>query len=230
MSLALPAERITGRIVQKVDRVAPDVVDRFAAYYTGIVLDSMDKRGAMTHEISPLASGTTMCGPAVTSFGPDLTVRRMAIDLAQPGDVLVVAAGGMVDRACFGDGTAKRMTMKNMAGAVIDGAVRDAAGLRELGFPTFCRGTTPRNYHYPAEGEYGAVNVPVVCGGVIVSPGDLILGDDDGVVVVPRDLAPLIQETVAEKLAAERELRGSWTEYEPFDVRAELEQRGYVVD
>ena len=219
-----------GRIVQRIERVEPDVVARFAQYYTGIVLDQLDKRGAMTHEISPLSPGMRLCGPAVTSQGPDLTVRRMAIDLAQPGDVLVVAAGGITDRACFGDGTAKRMTMKQLAGAVVDGSVRDAAGLRELGFPTFCRGITPRNYHYPAEGDQGAVNVPVVVGGVVVEPGDLVLGDDDGVVVVPRLLAPQIQDVVAEKLAAERAVRSGWTEYEPFGVWPDLEQRGYVLE
>lgn len=219
-----------GRVVQRIERVEQEVVDAFAAYYTGIVLDSVHKRGAMTVDIGPLEPGMKVCGPAVTQFGADLTVRRMAIDLAQPGDVLVVAAGGIRDRACFGDGTAKRMTMKSLAGAVVDGAVRDAAGLRELGFPTFCLGTTPRNYHYPMEAEEGAVNVPVVCGGVLVEPGDLILGDDDGVVVVPRLLAPKIQDEVAQKLVAERQLRGSWQDYEPFDVVNELKQRGYVFE
>jgi 4-hydroxy-4-methyl-2-oxoglutarate aldolase len=100
----------------------------------------------------------------------------MAIDLALPGDVLVVAAGGVTDYACFGDGTAQRMMLKGMAGAVVDGSTRDARFLRQLAFPTFVRGVTPRNYHYPVSAEYGAVNVSVVCGGVLVEPGDVILG------------------------------------------------------
>ncbi|MFD4156484.1 RraA family protein [Streptomyces hydrogenans] len=228
--MSSPYQLAAGRIVQRVERPDAEVVTAFASYYTGIVLDSMRKSGAMSVDLAPLAPGTKVCGPAVTCFGADLSIRRMAIDLAEPGDVLVVAAGGIRDRACFGDGTAKRMTMKSMAGAVVDGAVRDAAGLRDLGFPTFCLGTTPRNYHYPMEAEEGAVNVPVICGGVLVEPGDLILGDDDGVVVVPRALAPEIRHEVAAKLAAEREVRGSWTGYEPFDVVDELKQRGYVFE
>lgn len=216
------------RIVTKIDRVDPGTVNRFKDFYTGIVLDALGKDGAMHVDVAPLAASMKFCGPAVTSLGPDLTVRRMAIDLAEPGDVLVVAAGDVRDYACFGDGTAARMMTKYMAGAVIDGCTRDAAGLRRLGFPTFCRGVTPRNYHYPAAGDHGAVNVPVVCGGVLVEPGDLVMGDDDGVVVVPRGIAAAVADEVEVKLAEERRIRSSWTEYPPFDVASELEARGYV--
>lgn len=218
------------RIVRRLDRPDPEVVKRFSDLYTGIVLDQVGKRGAMSAQLGPISPGMRVCGPAVTSAGPDLTVRRMAIDLAEPGDVLVVAAGGIEDRACFGDGTAKRMMMKGLAGAVVDGSVRDAGGLRALGFPTFCRGITPRNYHYPEEGAEGAVNVPVICAGVLVEPGDLVLGDDDGVVVVPRTLAADVQAEAQAKLEAEREVRESWTRYESFNVARELAARGYVFE
>lgn len=221
---------LQGRIVKEVARPERSLVERYAQLYTGIVLDHLGKHGAASVDIGPLAPGMKMCGPAVTSLGPDLTVRRMAIDLAQPGDVLVVAAGAVRDYACFGDGTARRMQVKGMAGAVIDGGVRDAAGIRALGFPTFARTVTARNYHYPAYGDHGAVNVPVICGNVQVTPGDIVLGDDDGVVVVPRDVAADLVGRVEEALEAERALRGAWTEYEPFDVEEELERRGYTFD
>ncbi len=218
------------RVVTRIERPDAEVVRRFSEFYTGIVLDTLGKHGAMHTDIGPLSPGMRMCGPAVTSLGPDLTVRRMAIDLAQPGDVLVIAAGDIRDVACFGDGTASRMIKKELAGAVVDGCTRDAAGLRALGFPTFVRGVTPRNYHYPESGDHGSVNVPVVCGGVLVEPGDLVLGDDDGVVVVPRAVAADLVAPVAEKLRAERELRGSWETYEPFDVEAELRARNFTFE
>ncbi len=202
---------LQGRVITTIDRVDPETVAAFQQFYTGIVLDTLGKHGAMHVDIAPLSPGMKLCGPAVTALGPDLTVRRMALDLAEPGDVLVVAAGDVRDYACFGDGTASRMLRKSLAGAVIDGATRDAAGLRALGFPTFSRGVTARNYHYPAYGDHGAVNVPVVCGGTVVEPGDLILGDDDGIVVVPRAVAPRIRDVVAAKLADERSLRSGWT-------------------
>jgi 4-hydroxy-4-methyl-2-oxoglutarate aldolase len=203
------------------------VVNAFREFYTGIVLDHLGKFGAMSHGLGPLSPGMRVCGPATTSLGPDLSLRRAAIDLAQPGDVLVVAAGGAVEFACFGDGTAKRMQVKGLGGAVIDGAVRDAAGIRALGFPTFCRAVTPRNYFYPIEQSYGAVNVPVVVAGQQVEPGDLVLGDDDGIVVVPRGLVDDLVPVVSERLAAERQERGSWREYPPYAVEDELAERGY---
>lgn len=215
------------RVITRIDRVSESLVKRFHDFYTGIVLDTMGKHGSMNTDLAPLSPGMRFCGPAVTSMGPDLTVRRMAIDLAAPGDVLVVAAGGVRDYACFGDGTATRMMTKSMSGAVVDGLVRDAAGLRSLGFPTFCLGSTPRNYHYPVSGDNGGVNVPVVCGGVLVEPGDLLLGDDDGVVVVPKALAPEIADLVEPKLAEERRVRASWTEYPPFGLADDLRSRGY---
>jgi 4-hydroxy-4-methyl-2-oxoglutarate aldolase len=216
-----------GVIVESFERPSPEAIALLADCYTGLVLDHLGKYGAMHVDLAPLQPGMRVVGPATTSLGPDLTVRRAAIDLAQSGDVLVVAAGGIREYACFGDGTAHRMQLKGMSGAVIDGSVRDLGGIRRLGFPTFARGVTARNYHYPASGEHGAVNVPVVCGGILVNPGDLIVGDDDGIVVVPRQGVGRLAEAVHARLAAEREERSAWTEYPAYGVRAELESLGY---
>ena len=217
-----------GTVIENIERPSAKLVERYRELYSAFVLDEFGKLGALSAEIGPLSPGLKICGPAVTSLGADLTVRRMAIDLAQPGDVLVVAAGGSADYACFGDGTAGRMLLKGLTGAVVDGCVRDAAGLRALGFAAFCRGVTPRNFYYPAGLEHGAVNVPVHCGGVLVKPGDLVLGDDDGVVVVDRLAAAEHIDRLEANLADERATRGAWTDYVPFDVRAELVRRGFV--
>lgn len=221
-----PGERT---IVADFERPSQDLVDRFGRLYTGLVLDYMGKHGAMSHRIGPIQPGLRFYGPASTSLGPDLTVRRAAIDLARPGDVLIVAAGGIVDYACFGDGTARRMMTKNLAGAVIDGSVRDAAGIRALGFPTFSIGVTPRNYHYPVAGDHGAVNVPVVCGGVRVRPGDLVMGDDDGVIVLPQENAEQVVAAAERHLREETVERNSWTDYPPFGAVEMLTERGYSV-
>ena len=154
----------------------------------------------------------------------------MAIDLAEEGDVLVVAAGGIPDYFCFGDGTALRMMRKGMAGAVIDGSVRDSGFLRSMECPTFCRGVTPRNYHYPVAAEYGAVNVPVTIGGVTVHPGDLIFGDDDGIVVISFGVVDRISDLVSKDIAEERSVRAGMTTFTPFDVEDELRVRGYTIN
>jgi len=184
-------------IITDFRRPTQEVISALTKCYTGHVLDYQDKKGAMNPMIKPLLPGMTLCGPAVTCSCPDLDVRRMAINLAQPGDVLVIAAGGDCSKACFGDGTAMHMYYKGLAGVVIDGATRDASRIRVMRFPTFARGCTPENYRYPtpdtlnfsADQNLIGVNIDIVCGGIIVHPGDVILADDDGVVVIPQDTA-----------------------------------------
>ncbi len=218
---------LQGVVVTSVRRPPRHVVEGFRAVYSAFVLDHVGKHGAMDPALRPLAPGMKLCGPAVTALGPDLSVRRMAIDIAEPGDVLVVAAGAPANRACFGDGTALRMTRKDLGGVVIDGLTRDRDGVVQLGYPTFCRGATPRNFHYPEEGDHGAVNVPVVCGGVLVHPGDLILGDGDGIVVVERLLAESIHDDILANLDQERAQRQAMTSFQPFGVETELRRRGF---
>ena len=218
-----------GRVIRRISRPDRAVVEKLGAAYTGFILDHLGKSSYM-RGLYPLYQGAVICGPAVTSLGPDLTVRRMAIDLSEPGDVLVVAAGGDGETACFGDGTARRMALKGMAGAVIDGATRDARFLRNMKFPTFCRGVTPKNYHYPSAPHHGGVNVPVICGNALVQPGDVIFGDDDGVVVIPRDAAIDLADTVTRNLLLERKARDAMRSYESYNVERELLDRGYTVE
>ena len=216
-----------GVIKRTFDRSAASAVRALAACYTGFVSDRLGKHGFMSPAMKPLSLGTTFCGLATTVLGAELEVRRMAINLAQPGDVMVIAAGGVTDYACFGDATALRMQLKGMAGCVIDGSTRDAASLRAMAFPIFVKGVTARNYHYPYAGDHGAVNVPIVCDGVLVHPGDIVLGDDDGIVVVPAAVALTLALTIEQDLAAERAVRKAMTSFKPYDVQDILAARGY---
>ncbi len=216
-----------GVIKRTFDRSAAGAVRALSACYTGFVLDRLGKLGFMSPALKPLALGTRLCGLATTVLGAELEVRRMAINLAQPGDVLVIAAGGVTDYACFGDATALRMQLKGMAGCVIDGSTRDAASLRDMKFPIFVKGITARNYHYPYGGEHGAVNVPIVCDGVLVHPGDVVLGDDDGIAIVPAAVALTLTRTIERDRAAEQNTRKAMTSFKPYDVQAILVERGY---
>src|SRR5436309_2025563 len=216
-----------GVIKLSFDRSAAGAVRALSGCYTGFVLDRLGKLGFMSPAMKPLSPGITICGLATTVLGAELEVRRMAINLAQPGDVLMVAAGGVTDYACFGDATALRMQLKGMAGCVIDGATRDAASLRATRFPVFVKGVTARNYHYPYGGDHGAVNVAIVCDGVLVHPGDVVLGDDDGVVVVPAAVAITLAQTIERELAVEQATRKAMTSFKPYDVQGILAGRGY---
>jgi 4-hydroxy-4-methyl-2-oxoglutarate aldolase len=217
-----------GVVVTTVERPAPELVASYRALYTGLVLDHLGKHGCMATDVKPVWSGAALCGPAITCLGPDWRIRSMAADLAEPGDVIVIAAGGVKEYACFGDMTATSWKSKGIAGVVIDGAARDVARLRTLGFPVFAREVTPRNYHYPAGLDHGAVNVPIVCAGVLVEPGDIVVGDEDGVVVVPRRIAPEIADAAMAYLERENAGRAmSKEQYVSFGVEQELRERGY---
>jgi 4-hydroxy-4-methyl-2-oxoglutarate aldolase len=217
-----------GVIVTSIERPASELVASYRALYTGLVLDHLGKHGCMTPDVKPVWSGASLCGPAITCLGADWRIRSMAADLAEPGDVIVVAAGGVTECACFGDMTATCWQSKGIEGVVIDGACRDVARLRGLGFPVFAREVTPRNFHYPAGLDHGAINVPVVCGGVLVEPGDIVIGDDDGVVVVPRRIAKEIAAAASAYLEQENAGRAMFKkQYVSFGAEEELKGRGY---
>jgi 4-hydroxy-4-methyl-2-oxoglutarate aldolase len=220
--------RDQAKVVTTIQRPEAGLVGAYRELYTGLVLDHLGKHGGMSADVKPVWSGARLCGPAVTCLGPDWRIRAMAADLAEPGDVIVLAAGGTSGQACFGDMTATRWQAKGIEGVVIDGASRDVAGIRALAFPVFARAVTPRNYHYPAGADHGAVNVPVACGGTLIEPGDIILGDDDGVVVVPRGMAAEIAAAATAYLEKENEKRALLGHgYVPYGVADELRERGY---
>jgi 4-hydroxy-4-methyl-2-oxoglutarate aldolase len=148
------------------------------------VTDALGRTGVMDLAIKPLAEGMYLCGPAVTVDLPaaDNLMLYKALQLARPGDVLVVSIGGHMKNAVWGELMTNTAQALKLGGLVVDGVVRDGAANRKLGFPMFCRGTVP------VSGEKdgpGFVNGLISCGGVPVRPGDVVIGDDDGVVVVP---------------------------------------------
>lgn len=191
-----------GVVNDQIERPDPVVIEGFRKHDVAKVGDSMAAYGIMHHQIKPIAWGMKVLGPAVTVLtrpGDALFIQKVA-DVAQPGDVIVVDAGGYCDAAHIGERIGYYMQLRGINGIVVDGAVRDRAGLVEYGFPTFARAITPRIYGVQGP---GAINVPIQCGGVPVNPGDLIMGDDDGVVVVPREDVARVLKLADEHLAGE---------------------------
>ena len=163
--------------------------------------DAMDRLNALSSAIRPVWAGARIVGPARTVQVPggDNNGLRAALDQAQPGEVIVVAAGGYADRALLGELIGERAISAGVAGFVVDGAVRDAEDLGGIGLPVFARGTSPAGpYH---DGPY-RLDVPVACANVAVCPGDVIVGDADGVVVVPAADAEAVT-TAAEAVHAD---------------------------
>ena len=194
----------SGVVNEQIQRPATALVERFRCHDVAKISDSMAAAGVMHHEIKPLVFGMRLLGPATTVItrpGDALFIQKVA-DVAQAGDVIVVDAGGGLEAIVFGERIGYYMQMRGIQGIVVDGAVRDKRGLAEIGFPTFAKAVTPRVYG--AQGP-GAINVPIQCGGVTVNPGDLIVGDDDGVVVVPRADIARVADLADQHLAGELE-------------------------
>ena len=164
-----------------------DLVARYASVPAANVGDAQDRFGIAVG-LGPVWTGARLAGPARTVWtrsGDNLYLHR-ALDAAEPGDVIVVNGHGDLTRALMGDLIGVRAQRLGVAGFVIDGAVRDAEALGELGLPVFACGVTPAG---PYKNGPGRLDVAVAIGGVVVHPGDMVVADADGVVVVPRETA-----------------------------------------
>lgn len=158
---------------------------RLGALPTPNIGDAMERLGVLDSAIKPIWTGGRVAGPAFTVWtraGDNAYIHR-ALAEAAPGDVIVVNGQADESRALMGDLIGARARNAGIAGFIIDGAVRDAAGLEHVGMPVFARTTSPAG---PYKNGPGALGCAVAVGGVAVLPGDIVVGDDDGVVVVPR--------------------------------------------
>lgn len=193
-------------IIREFPRPDPTLVKGFEGIPTGVVSDAMGRSNSMAAEIKPVWKGARLLGPALTvrTFPADNLMVHKAATLAKSGDVLVVNAGGYTETAVFGDLMAYSLKVHGANGIVIDGACRDAEGLEALPFPAFARTVLPMG---PSKGSAGAINVPISCGGVPVRPGDIVLGDADGVVVIPQEQAADILKKSQATLAKEQQVR-----------------------
>ncbi|MCW1928392.1 RraA family protein [Bhargavaea beijingensis] len=188
-----------------------EVIARFATIPTTAISDATGGMNNMDAALKPLRQDYRIAGRAVTVKlpGGDNPAMLRAMRTASPGDVLVVDAKGDLTKAVAGDFVVGMMKTLGLAGLVVDGAVRDVHDIRALGFPVFVRGTTVAASSKTGEGE---VNVPISCGGAAVRPGDLVVGDADGVTIIPREQEQAVLQKALAKLekdeAREREVAG----------------------
>ena len=190
------------RILPPPPRLPPGLVERFRGIASPNIADSMGRFNFMDPNIVS-RSGLPVCGPALTvNCRPaDNLMVHKALQLAERGDVVVVATGGNTVSAVFGGLMCEAASAKGIGGIVVDGALRDVEDLVRLKFPAFSRTLCPGSCDKDGPGE---INVPISCGNTVVCPGDLVVGDADGVVVVPRDHATDVLELVTQLIARER--------------------------
>jgi regulator of RNase E activity RraA len=174
------------RVRTKIERAPKHLAEQFAKYPTGNIVDAMGRVGAMDPGIKPVGRGMKFAGSALTVRirACDNLVIYKAMELGQPGDVLVIATSNFQGAATWGDLTSMIAKAKGIVGIITDGMVRDVDGICQVGLPVFARGATPNS---PFKDGQGEVNFTVSCGGMTVRPGDILVGDGDGVVVIPRE-------------------------------------------
>ena len=182
-----------------------NVLAKWATIPPAIAGDAMNRQNVMAGRISPLSFGMKMAGQArcVSTLAGDNAALHAVINYLQPKEVLVIDAGNYPDRAVWGGILNTRAKLKGINGIVLDGAGRDAAEMREMGLPIFLSALSPAGPH---KGWGGSINDQISCGGVAVSPGDIILGDDDGVTVVPLARADDVLDASLKRMANEADI------------------------
>lgn len=192
-------------------RPSHKLVEAIGQLSTPTVLESLKGKFNLNSEIKPFWPGAKIVGPALTvrcHVGDNLTLHK-AIELIQPGDVIVADAGGYKETGgMWGEIMALAARKRGGAGIVIDGAVRDIPILREMNFPVFARTSSPGS---TAKKTFGSIGRPVICGGVAVNPGDIILGDDDGVIIIPAARAEEVLKAGRERDQKEMQIK-QWIE------------------
>jgi RraA family protein len=190
------------RVLKRTRNVDAATVDRFRSLPVANVSDVMARMVSGGSRLRPLHASGILAGPAVTVKtrpGDNLMIHK-ALDIAEPGDVVVVDAGGDLTNALIGELMLAHAEKRGLAGIVINGAVRDYGAIHAGSFPVFAAGVTHRGPYKDGPGE---VNVPIAIDGMVIEPGDLILGDDDGLVSVPYDQVEEIFQAAQNKHEAE---------------------------
>ena len=191
------------RILPAPPRLSDDLVARFRGLSSANLADAMGRFNFMDPAMRS-RSGFALCGRAVTVLcrpADNLMVHK-ALQLAEPGEIVVVTTCGNTTSAVFGEMMCHTAAAKKLGGIVVDGAIRDVDGIRQLGFASFSRAVCPGGCDKDGPGE---INVPIACGNIVVMPGDIIVGDDDGVAVVPREHAEEVLSLVDALMTRERE-------------------------
>ncbi len=191
-------------VITHIQRPSAEIIQAYSTLATATIHEASGRKGYIDYAIKPITGGLRICGPAFTvqcATGDNLMLHK-ALERAQPGDILVTNVGGAYDYGYFGDLMATIAIARKVGGLCIDGCIRDSAEIIESGFPVFARGFCIRG---TVKATIGVINYPTVFGGQTIFPGDLICGDDDGLVVIRFADLELVLEKAQARVAKEIE-------------------------
>jgi regulator of RNase E activity RraA len=201
--MAAPETALTIR--KNFERAAVDLVQRFSGIPTGNICDAQGRIGALDYRIKPVSAAKAFCGTALTvDAGPrDNLAAWAALEVARPGDVILIRTGEFCESSVVGDIYVGMARNAGVVAVVTDGVVRDIPGIDAVGIPVFARGVSPNS---PWKNGPGKVGLPIAIGGVTVEAGDIVVGDQDGVVVVLRLKAAAAGDALTSVLAKEAQM------------------------